>query len=551
MQGESMSGSLWRTLAPVDRRRTVVYVMLSLASALAGAVAALLFVPLVQPGQVWTLAGITITGNDTDTQATVFALVATVFAVTRWQAARLGARLVGDYGVTLRRLVHARLVDAPLGSLAGSGSAEIANVLTYNVEIVVQAFSAFQQLLVAGLTAAASMFVAFVISPPLVLASPVLAFFAWLASRLFGREQVAIGRRYVADMTSLFWHSEDFPRRLRHVRSFGRQAAEKASYEATSSRLGDGYAQQLQLIASGRLVLELVAVGGMAGMFVLAHRWHRVDPASLIAVCLLFGRLLPYVVSTRQSFQQLRSAAPALALWRRYASIAPEASVEESAAEPGIVRIERLRVVPPVQGTTVSDLMLVPGELVLIGGDSGIGKSSLVDVLAGMAPPEHFTASLDGHPIGFDRYRALVRRGAYLGQSMRPWQRTVGECLRWAAPAADDATLRAVLNEVGLAMPLDACLQGETGRLSGGESQRLMLAQVILRQPVLALLDEATSALDTVAELTLLATLKRRLPRTILVVVSHRPGVAMLAERVLTLGARHPVRPIVPSRGSA
>ena len=58
---------------------------------------------------------------------------------------------------------------------------------------------------------------------------------------------------------------------------------------------------------------------------------------------------------------------------------------------------------------------------------------------------------------------------------------------------------------------------------------------MILRQPRLAVLDEATSALDAAAELAVLAPLKRRLPRTTLIVVSHRPGVAALADQCLTI----------------
>lgn len=553
MSGEGIFPAVWRMLSTRERWRTALYVIVSLVSALAGALAALLFVPLVQPGRDGLVAGASFDLGGVDAQAMVFALTTAVFTLSRWWATRIGARLVGDYGVTLRRCVHARLVDAPLPALAASSSAEIANVLTYNVEIVVQAFSAFQQLLVAGLTAAVSLAVAFVVSPVLMLTAPFFAAFAWLASRMFGREQVEVSRRYVADMTSLFWHSEDFPRRVRHVRSFERQAAEKASYGETSARLGVGYARQLTLIASGRVLLELIAAVGIAAVFMLAHRWQRIDQASLIAVCLLLGRLLPYVVSTRQSVQQLRSAEPALALWRRHASIAPAPGVVADAPSPDILRIARLRVTPPADGVEVTDIVLAPGELTLVSGDSGIGKSSLVDVLAGMTAPDAFVASVGGRAIDFDGYRALVRRGAYVGQSVRPWQRTVGECLRWVDPDASDADLYAVLDDVGLASPLEATLHGSTSRLSGGELQRLMLGQVILRAPALAVLDEATSALDAAAERRLLATLKMRLPATAFVVVSHRPGVAKLAEQRIIFGKDRSttVRTIVPSRHTA
>src|SRR3546814_6485883 len=155
------------------------------------------------------------------------------------------------------------------------------------------------------------------ISPPLVLALPVLAAFAWMAARLFGREQARISRQYVADMTHLFWRGEDFPRRLRHVRSFGRQQADDTAWTDMAKRLGRGYRRQLEIAAPGRLLLELQAAVAIAAGFLLAHRWTGIDQATLIAVCLLLGRLLPYLVSTRQGIQQVRSAVPAFDLDRK------------------------------------------------------------------------------------------------------------------------------------------------------------------------------------------------------------------------------------------
>jgi ATP-binding cassette subfamily C protein len=198
---------------------------------------------------------------------------------------------------------------------------------------------------------------------------------------------------------------------------------------------------------------------------------------------------------------------------------------------------------PPLADLDIGKLVLVPGELTLISGDSGIGKSSLVDVLAGMTAPETFMARMGEQRIDFDQYREIVRHGAYISQSVRPWQHSVRECLLWAAPEATDAMLESALLDVGLDKRvtasregLDTALNRSSSRFSGGELQRLLLAQVILRQPFMALLDEATSALDAASEMTVLAAIKRRLPRTILIVVSHRAGVSAIANQCLSVG---------------
>jgi ATP-binding cassette subfamily C protein len=538
------------TLARRDRLGVAAYVLASLLAALAGSLAALLLVPLIQPsaallpGTGPAGSGLAGAPRSFETDAAFFAAATAVFALSRWSAACLGARLSSRYGVYLRRKVHGRLVRAELASLADSTSAEIANVLTYNVEIIVHGFSAMLQLLVALVTTAVTLAFALWVSPPLTLALPVFAGFAWMAARLFGREQSRISRGYVAGMTRLFWRGEDFPRRLRHVRSFGRQHADHASFAGMAMELGRGYRRQLELAAHGRLFLELLATAAIALAFVAAHRWNGIDQATLIAVCLLLGRLLPYLASTRQGLQQLRSAAPAFALWRRYMGLAPDRPSHGRAAphEPDSVHIARLRLPQPPVALEIRDLVLAPGELTLVCGDSGIGKSCFVDILSGMADPAGFEARAAGRAIGFDAYRAIVGKSAYVSQQVRPWHASVRESLAWAAPDATEAMLWSALADVGLdrrlrgnGTGLDTALQDSSSRFSGGELQRLMLAQVLLRQPVLAILDEATGALDAASEQQVLAALRMRLPRTALVVVSHRSGLAVMADQLLEI----------------
>jgi len=541
-----------REFAPIVGRagaiRAGAHVLLSLVAALMGSVAAIVLVPLIQSGRAPMFGGhVLALPAGTGTLALVFVTSIAGHVLLRWFVSGLGARIISNCAMRLRDRVHARLIDADVVALNGLTSAEIANVLTANVELVTQGVGAMLQLLVAGVTTAVNLAFAFWVSPVLTLILPVLAGLGLVALRWHGREQSRVSRQYVEDTTRLFWFSEDFPRRLRHVRSFEREDTERAGYGAISARLAHAYRRQIELTASGKLVVELLATVGMVGVFLIAGHWHGVDQASLIAVGLLLGRLLPYMASTRHNFQQLRLAVPAFELWQRYANLDQVRRSTQSATNThGAARcmhIERVRLEWPSLRVDVENLALIPGEVTLIAGDSGIGKSSLVDVLAGMTAPVFFTARSDGRDMDFDMYRQFVRKGAYVSQSVHPWQRTVRECLLWAAPGVADEHLREALADVGLDMRLrgahdglDLELQGSSCRLSGGELQRLLLAQVILRQPVIAVLDEATGALDENSETSVLAALKRRLPQTILIVVSHRPGPLRIADQCLRIG---------------
>ncbi len=110
----------------------------------------------------------------------------------------------------------------------------------------------------------------------------------------------------------------------------------------------------------------------------------------------------------------------------------------------------------------------------------------------------------------------------------------------------DDAQVAAALTDAGLADLLPRIDSAEmwAQSLSGGEQQRLAIARALLLAPDWLFLDEATANLDPEAEQELYAMLRRRLPRTTIVSITHQPEVAALHDRRLVFerGAEGPGR---------
>jgi vitamin B12/bleomycin/antimicrobial peptide transport system ATP-binding/permease protein len=173
-------------------------------------------------------------------------------------------------------------------------------------------------------------------------------------------------------------------------------------------------------------------------------------------------------------------------------------------------------------------LTIEPGEKVLVMGESGIGKSTLVRAIAGLWPWGRGEVALPA-----DAALAFVPQRPYLPLG------TLRQALLYPLvdlPITDDA-LASTLRECGLGglvARLDEVERWDQ-MLSSGERQRLAFARLILQRPDIAILDEATSALDEAGQERLMELIRRALPDTTIIAIGHRAGLEAYHDRVFRL----------------
>jgi len=183
-------------------------------------------------------------------------------------------------------------------------------------------------------------------------------------------------------------------------------------------------------------------------------------------------------------------------------------------------------------------LRIKAGERVALVGASGGGKSTLVQVLLGLYPPDEGEIRFNGvlvEDIGLDVVRdhvATVLQHPVLFNDTVRNNLTLGreypESVLW------QALERAQLADIVQDMPqrLESVLGRQGVRLSGGQRQRLAIARLLLGDPQVVIFDEATSALDTETEARLHAALTEFLEDRTVVIVAHRLSAVKQANRV-------------------
>ena len=192
------------------------------------------------------------------------------------------------------------------------------------------------------------------------------------------------------------------------------------------------------------------------------------------------------------------------------------------------------------------DLAVAPGELVAIIGESGVGKSTLLNILAGLDDVDGGTVRIEGVDLArLDEAGRTRLRRARIGFVFQAFHILPYLTLRQnvALPLAlvsADATVAAtraneMLEAVGLAERGD----GYARDLSGGELQRVAIARALVHRPALILADEPTGNLDpqTASRVLALFATAVRQGGAAGVMVTHSAATAAIADRVLTLTA--------------
>jgi len=553
----------------LSRRRqlqVIVVLGLTIASTLSemlslGAVVPFLAV-LAKPDAVWStgkaqwIAGLMGWQHPADLLlplCVAFAASALLSGFVRIYALRKMIVLANDVGSDLSIEVYKRTLYQPYAVHLQRNSSETISAISNHVEEVVRMLNGLLQLVSAGLVSTGLMALLIWLNPGVILAMAALVGGGYgLLMGLSQRQLQRLGPEILRDQAQLIRSLQEGLGAIRDVILDGNQPVYEVIYREADQRMrrhrGTGQfmalAPRYGMEAVGLVAIALAALSLMAG----GSGFLGAIPL-LGAIGLGAQRLLPSLQLIYSSWSSFRINLPALVSVLDYmdqpvddADLTPVQAPISFKSEIQFQKIS-FRYGPDLPWV-LHDLSLTirRGERIGIVGETGSGKSTLVDLLMGLLEPTIGELTVDGEPVRNERLRPWRRSIAHVPQSIFLADASIAENIALGVhkKEIDEGRLKQASEQAmmtgfisSLAKAYDTGV-GERGvKLSGGQRQRIGIARALYKQAPILVFDEATSALDKSTEKEVMDAIDALSKELTIVIIAHRLSTLERCDRIV------------------
>ncbi len=296
----------------------------------------------------------------------------------------------------------------------------------------------------------------------------------------------------------------------------------------------------------GAIQEPLITIAIAVGIYVALVKLQFPLPEAIVLI-ILMRRILQHIGKIQRGYQKLVSYESAFhSLQEAMQSAKREREVLAGTQKPELKQgIELVNVTFAYKKNPVLQhlsLNIPAGSFTTLVGSSGVGKTTVIDLVTGLLKPQYGQILIDGSSLevlDLKRWRQLI---GYVPQENLLLHDTVLNNVTLNDPALDENDVEYALRAAGAWDFVTKMQQGmhsivgERGaQLSGGQRQRIMIARALVHRPRLLILDEATSALDPESTASICETLDKLRGDITILAISHQPVLVNAADQVYRL----------------
>lgn len=481
----------------------------------------------------------------------ILAIIVAIFIIQglfRLLQMHLQMRMLTDYESSLIHDLFGGFLSSSWSFFLRNKIGQLMNVLSQETSRATSAFQFSYQFVASFLVAIFYIVIAFFISWPITLGGIVLSALASLLLKRLMRQAEKYGVETSEANNQLQAYAFD---KLSAAKMLKASATGQRALEGMSSIIKQKVRLRYLSIMNATAIRSfyeplVMAILALIGYF--AVTWWGSQVALILVFVFIFYRLVPHFSTMQAAYQQVLIFMPGLEevdkLKRQIKSLPDTGgNIKFVSLREGIV-FDKVSFAYDGQSFVLKDIdmRIIRGESVAIVGESGVGKTTLVDLLLGLLTPTKGQILIDGIPITDYDLTSWRKAIGYMSQDIFLFHDTVEANLKWTAPDTPDETVKAAANVAYASEFLNempegySTVIGDRGvKLSVGQRQRLALARTVIQHPEIVVLDEATSSLDSESEAMIQQAINKTWTGKTVITIAHRLSTVRDTDRIYVL----------------